>query len=154
VYDKRDRLVMMQDANMRSGTTKKWLVTKYDALNRPIETGLWNNETTFDQHVANANNTTFPLDYPSTTTGIYDPLSITHYDDYNSLPAGLGAYSTTWNSHFQATNNSSWPYPQMPSVNTATKGMVTWMQVKVLGTSTFLNTVNYYDDKGRLIQSI
>ena len=148
LYDKRDRLVMMQDANMRVGTIK-WMVTKYDALNRPFETGLWNNSTSFAQHITNANNST--LDYPA-TTGTYDILTITHYDDYNSLPSGLGAYATTWNTHFSPTDNI-WPYPQMPVVSNATKGMVTWMQVKVLGTSTFLNTVNYYDDKGRVIQS-
>jgi hypothetical protein len=34
-----------------------------------------------------------------------------------------------------------------------TKGMVTWTQTKVLGTtSTYLYTVNIYDDKGRVIQ--
>jgi RHS repeat-associated protein len=150
VYDKRDRLVMMQDANMRVGTIR-WMVTKYDVLNRPIETSLWHNATTFAQHINNANSNMLPLDYP-TTTGTPDVLTITHYDDYNSLPSGLGAYATTWNTHFSPTENL-WPYPQMPAVSTGTKGMVTWMQVKVLGTSTFLNTVNYYDDKGRLIQS-
>ncbi len=150
VYDKRDRLVMTQDANMRA--TGKWMVTKYDVLNRPFETGLWNSATTFAQHIANANNNILPVDYP-TITGTYDVLSVTHYDDYASLPPGLSSFSTAWNSHFQATNNNDWPYSQMPVVSTATKGMVTWMQVKVLGTSTFLNTVNYYDDKRRVIQA-
>jgi RHS repeat-associated protein len=38
VYDSRDRLVMTQDANMRNDN--KWLVTEYDALNRPVLTGF------------------------------------------------------------------------------------------------------------------
>jgi len=38
VYDTRDRQVMTQDSNLRS--TNQWLVTQYDALNRPVETGL------------------------------------------------------------------------------------------------------------------
>jgi RHS repeat-associated protein len=37
VYDKRDRLVFTQDANMR--TTNKWMATLYDDLNRPVSTG-------------------------------------------------------------------------------------------------------------------
>lgn len=42
----------------------------------------------------------------------------------------------------------------MPAKSTATKGMVTWTQTKVLDqTNTFLNTAFYYDDKGRAIQS-
>lgn len=40
VYDARDRMVFMQDANMRN--TGQWLATLYDALNRPVLTGLIN----------------------------------------------------------------------------------------------------------------
>ncbi|HWB92477.1 MAG TPA: DUF6443 domain-containing protein [Puia sp.] len=40
VYDNRDRLVMSQDANLRG--SNQWLVTRYDGLNRPMETGLIN----------------------------------------------------------------------------------------------------------------
>jgi RHS repeat-associated protein len=43
VYDFRDRLVLTQDANQRSGTPstiKYWSFTKYDELNRPILTGI------------------------------------------------------------------------------------------------------------------
>lgn len=43
VYDLRDRLVLTQDANQRSGTPstiKYWSFTKYDELNRPILTGI------------------------------------------------------------------------------------------------------------------
>ena len=38
VYDKRDRLVFTQDANMRGKA--QWLATVYDALNRPVATGM------------------------------------------------------------------------------------------------------------------
>ena len=37
-YDIRDRLVMTEDANLRQAG--QWLVTQYDRLNRPVETGL------------------------------------------------------------------------------------------------------------------
>ncbi|HTE28764.1 MAG TPA: DUF6443 domain-containing protein, partial [Chryseolinea sp.] len=40
VYDARDRLVLTQDGNQRSGTKKYWTFTKYDLLNRPILTGI------------------------------------------------------------------------------------------------------------------
>lgn len=40
VYDDRDRLVLTQDANQRSGSTKYWSFTKYDILNRPVLTGI------------------------------------------------------------------------------------------------------------------
>jgi RHS repeat-associated protein len=38
VYDERDRLVFMQDGNMRS--KNQWHVTLFDGLNRPVWTGL------------------------------------------------------------------------------------------------------------------
>ena len=38
VYDKRDRLVFTQDANLR--INKQWMTTLYDGLNRPVTTGI------------------------------------------------------------------------------------------------------------------
>lgn len=38
VYDRRDRMVFSQDANMRSRS--QWMTTIYDALNRPVTTGM------------------------------------------------------------------------------------------------------------------
>lgn len=89
MYDKRDRLVMAQDGNMKTGTAK-WLVTKYDDLNRPIETGMWTNATDVATHRANALNPATPFPYP-TITGTYETLTITHYDDYVGVPSPLTA---------------------------------------------------------------
>jgi len=148
VYDQKDRIVMTQDANMRIGTVK-WMVTKYDQLNRPIETGLWNNSGTFSSHITAAAGSS---SYPSTTTG-YEILTKVHYDDYTGLPAGLSSnYLTTWNTQFANTDNSNWPYPQMPTGTSNVKGMTTWSQTKILGTSEYINTVSIYDEKGRVIQ--
>jgi len=150
VYDSRDRLVMVQDGNMLAAG--KWLVTKYDNINRPIETGLLTDATTpFTTHLSNAYNST---SYPSTTTG-YEQLTVTHYDNYTSLPSGLSSsFLTTWNGYFSATNNTTWPYPQMPTASSATTGAVTWTQTKILGSSPaqFISTASIYDDKGRVVQ--
>jgi RHS repeat-associated protein len=152
VYDARDRLVMAQDANMR--TSGKWMVTVYDGLNRPVQSGLLTDATTpFTTHISStgAYNST---SYPSTATN-FELLTVTHYDDYSSLPPGLSAtgYLSTWDGNFTATS-SIYPYQQMPAATTAIKGMVAWAQTKKLDlTNTFLNTAVYYDDKGRAIQS-
>ncbi len=88
-------------------------------------------------------------------------LTQTHYDDYSNLPtnspSGLTAtFQTTWNSNFLSTNLSALPYPVMPMQASTylPKGMVTWAQAEVLGTSggTYLTSVNIYDEKGRVIQ--
>ena len=150
VYDTRDRLIMTQDANMRPNNN--WLITKYDALNKPTETGMWKDATSFASHLLNAYNSN---SYPTTSSN-YELLSLTHYDDYTSMPTGLtNTFNTGYNSiNFANTNNSNWPYPQMPLQSNETRGMVTWSQTKVLGTANqFLSTVIFYDDKGRTIQT-
>ncbi|MEO8404594.1 MAG: DUF6443 domain-containing protein [Chitinophagaceae bacterium] len=149
VYDARDRMVMMQDGNLSA--IGKWLITKYDNLNRPVETGLLTDATSFTTQLSNAYSST---SYPITTSG-YEQLTVIHYDDYTGLPAGLSSsLLTTWNSYFSATDNSNWPYPQMPTAVSVTKNMITWTQTKILGSSPakFISTVSIYDDKGRMIQ--
>lgn len=154
VYDKRDRLVLTQDGNMAA--SGKWMVTVYDELNRPVQTGLWTSSSNWAAHSAAASATSnyyYPFNESSLPASGYELLTRTHYDDYNGLPSGLSDYLATWNSYFSNTDNINWPYPQMPQKSIATKGMVTWTQTKVLGTaSTFINTVSYYDEKGRVIQ--
>jgi hypothetical protein len=44
VYDNRDRLVFTQDGNQRSA--HQWLITFYDAMNRPVETGIYTSSVT------------------------------------------------------------------------------------------------------------
>ena len=161
VYDTRDRLIMTQDANIRVlPTGAVWLITKYDALNRPTETGMWKDlaATPFNIHLTNANNSN-NNSYPITTSN-YEQLSITNYDDYAGLPSGLPAeltatYNSSYNDNFAATDNAIWPYPQMPIQSNATRGMVTWSQTKILGSSPaqFITAIIIYDDKARVIQT-
>ncbi len=168
VYDRWDRLILMQDGNQR--LTNGWIFTKYDEQNRPVLTGLHGDptNTTLTAMIAHVKaneswqiryesvNTSLPYGYTTTQTYPYGSsptiLTATHYDDYNGLPAGFtGSYMNTWNSYFSATGNT-WPYPQLPQQSMATRGMATWSQVNVLGTGTMLTTVMIYDDKGRVIQ--
>lgn len=148
VYDGRSRPVMSQDANMRA--TGKWLVIKYDELNRPIETGLWTHEGSIDLHRTNADHSSV---YPLTSNG-YEKLTVVHYDNYNGIPDGWNSsFETSWSTYFTGTYNAAPQYAQQQVASSATKGLVTWTQSKVLGTAnTFLSTVNIYDDKDRIIQ--
>ena len=151
VYDKRDRLIMMQDGT--SGG--KWQVTIYDELNRPIETGLWQNSSSADYHRSSAMSGG-TVDYPSSSalsTG-FELLSETHYDDYNNLPSGLSlSLSGTYYNVKISTYNSAPDYAQELAMTYNVTGMATWSRVKVLETtSQFLSSVNLYDNKERLIQ--
>ena len=46
VYDNLDRLVMTRDGEQRK--TNKWAFTKYDAMSRPVMTGLYSPTATLD----------------------------------------------------------------------------------------------------------
>jgi RHS repeat-associated protein len=150
VYDDKDRLILTQDANMRTGTIK-WMYTKYDELNRPIATGLWPSALTQQQHASNAANN---LDYPILSSN--EELIQTFYDDYAWMSAVTGLqsnYSNIYDVHFQPVSNTTWPYPQANVPSSQTKTMVTGSRTKILGTTTYLYSVVFYDDKGRTIQS-
>ncbi len=154
VYDIRDRLVLMQDGNMRNAG--KWLYTQYDAMNRQTATGLWITSLSLASHAAAA---VISSSYPSATNfaGANEELTATYYDDYTWLAAQgnplPNTYSISYNSYlFPASNN--WPFPQANVQSAAIKGMVTGSRTKVAGTAnTFLYSINFYDSEYRIIQS-
>ncbi len=149
VYDTRDRLVMAQDGNMRQ--LGKWIVTKYDDLNRSKETGIWTDNMPFATHLSNAYTST---SYPN-ILGNYDLLTETHYDDYNGLPSGLQSSfkANGYGAYLNAASSEN--ADAVPSSSSSlTKGAVTWNREKVVGTTNqFVSMVNLYDDKGRVVQT-
>jgi hypothetical protein len=96
IYDKRDRSVMYQDGNLRA-QNGGWLVTLYDALDRPICSMQYtsiNQTRLYLQSLLNDNSTWTPNDalyymknyslyhvYPPALSGMRF-LSYTYYDDY------------------------------------------------------------------------
>ncbi|MBV4359100.1 DUF6443 domain-containing protein [Pinibacter aurantiacus] len=153
IYDTRDRLVMQQDSLQRQ--QGKWFVTVYDNFNRAIKEGLWTNAQSFFAHKVYADTS---YNYPTSTSlaSNFELLEITHYDDYTSLPSGLSAslINSGYSSYFLSASNSIYPYAQPISASLHTKGLVTWFQQKVLGSSNqYISTANIYDDKGELIQT-
>lgn len=162
VYDKRNRVAMTQDGNMRQPGQEKWFVTLYDAFNRPVKTGLWSNSSTWSVHQGNAKSSSNYY-YPETSalaTG-WEELTVTFYDDYawtNPATNPGQNFSATMDNSFSAdylTTTSTYPYPEIPAQTSATKNLVTGSKVKILGTSPaqYLYTVSYYDEKGRIIQT-
>ncbi|KRD05420.1 hypothetical protein ASE21_20910 [Flavobacterium sp. Root901] len=152
VYDKLDRPILTQDANLR--VNKKWLFTKYDALNRPVYTGEYVNTTDITriavQTLADNSNTVVENKQTSALnilgTNLYysnsafpnsgiDLFTINYYDDYTNIDLDGG------------TSVSS--YGITPISNA--KGLSTCSKVRVLGTSNWITSVHYYDNKGRTI---
>ncbi|MBC7508703.1 MAG: hypothetical protein H7320_08145 [Ferruginibacter sp.] len=159
VYDARDRLVMTQDANLRSDN--RWMISLYDALNRPVKTGLLANTfngKTFPAHLAAASKSiTYPFTSITTPSSAYwDQYTQTFYDDYDWLtgegnPVPKKRYEGDDGSFLPASDSYPYTHPLVQSFQT--KGMVTGTESKVIGTATNIYTGIYYDVKGRILQT-
>ncbi len=176
VYDNRDRLVLTQDGIQR--TPKQWTFTKYDALNRPILTGIYTHGTVVTQadmqtavNLYYTNNPTLwsesysvsgpihgysNVSYPL-VTDVNSYLSVTYYDNYDFRSAWLGDY--TYYSDALTNTSLTGTYTQVATdaENQKVVGLVTGSKTKVLdggvtGGYTWLKTIQYYDSKYRLIQ--
>ncbi|WP_075343641.1 DUF6443 domain-containing protein [Tenacibaculum agarivorans] len=149
VYDKLDRPVLTQDANLKA--KNQWLLTKYDQLGRVVYTGYTSNSSSRVtlQNVAhnyipyetrsgaqNYGGTTIFYTKNAIPNNVSHLYSINYYDTYVHLPSGLSTSVTT-------------SYGQ--SSTTRTKGLPTVTKTRVLGTNTWITTVTYYDEKTRPI---
>jgi len=168
VYDGRDRLIMSQDGNLRAND--KWQFTVYDLQDRPLFTGIYKGNATDQRAALQAG-----ID---SGTPITDPTNLGYYHKNYSL---IGVYPTNlfncairsqiyYDDYSQLTGFSYDPtqfvgitLPLDSTVLTSkysarTRGLVTGMKTTVQdpenpGNYTWLTTVNYYDDRARLIQS-
>ncbi|NVJ46694.1 MAG: RHS repeat-associated core domain-containing protein [Cytophagia bacterium] len=78
VYDKLDRLVATQDGNLRDQS--KWQITKYDAHNRPVITGLYyytSDRAALQTVVDSWNNDIFVRTEAPNTTNVVEGVNIT-----------------------------------------------------------------------------
>ncbi|WP_437922399.1 DUF6443 domain-containing protein [Sphingobacterium sp. LRF_L2] len=149
VYNKNDQPILTQDSVQR--VSRKWSYSKYDAFGRVVSTGIYTNatsgqitrkqiqslaDTVSSQWESRVGTTAYTnVSFPTTSAQIAE-YTVNYYDDYafktsTVLPATSGLDSTS-----------------------RVKGLLTGTKVsKDDGTSPLL-TVNYYDKRGRLIQSI
>jgi RHS repeat-associated protein len=177
VYDNRDRLVMTQDGNQR--IQNQWTFTKYDVLNRPVMTGIYTHGSSIDQvamqGVVNSyynnlatNNGNWHETFSSTgavhgydnksfpvVSDVNQYLTVTYYDDYTykALYTNDPANDYRPNQLEAKTTSAGTTYNQV-SWNQLVKGQLTGTKTRILGSTTFLLSVVYYDDKYRTIQTI
>jgi len=93
---------------------------------------------------------------PTITAGALTPLTYTFYDNYsfNGAQPALSSDFTKPQAVDDAQTGTT-PYPDQVSATTRTKGIVTGVKLKVLGTTDqWLTTTSYYNEKGRPIQII
>ncbi len=171
VYDDRDRLVLTQDGVHRAKSPREWTFTKYDALNRPVLTGIYkdvdNNDQVDMQAVVNTfydntnewfeatgevvhgyTNQSFPL-----VSSENQYLTVNYYDNY-TFKELIGQNTTTYdydNSRLVASGDDD---GQEDQAFDRVLGQVTGTRIKNLETNEWMWSVNYYDDRYRNIQVI
>lgn len=151
-YDLMGRTVMTQDGNLR--TSNEWAFVKYDAQDRPIKSGLIQNNNNKDSILAHA---AASSDYP-TISGYYTIMSETYYDNYDWLSAeGNPVSGSLMTAHINSTNfyssyNASPEYAQEIITSSRIRGALTGSKKFVLTTSTYLYSLSLYDDYGRVVQ--
>jgi len=163
VYDKLGRPVLTQDANLRA--TGKWNFVKYDQYGRVAYSGWYASALSrraLQDSLNNKNYTTQPYyeihttvaqggtmqGYTNTvfpTTGL-TILAASYYDTYDFDQNGTNDFT------YQPTHLTT-GLPASPSSGYMLRGMPTGSTRLVLGTSTWLRSVVFYDDLDRVVQS-
>ena len=156
VYDKLDRPVMTQDANLRANN--QWLFTKYDVLGRVAYTGIVTNSEGRSSTQATLTTSSAPLYETQTTIATNNQGNLDtsiHYT--NNVPMGVATtplkiltvnYYDTYVDHAGITiPNTVYNTP----VTQNTKSLPTVSKVRVLDTDQWITTLTGYDQKARAV---
>ncbi len=123
VYDVRDRLVFTQDSVQRAKSpTKEWLVTFYDALNRPVMTALYPSNSTRDQLQTAMNAATASSTLTYTAPGTADLV-------VGNRQTGLTSYKATSSIIFQPGFESETAAEFVAEIDPALQGLTTQLAV-------------------------
>lgn len=149
VYNKLDQVVLTQDAVQREKSLKEWTFTKYDAFGRVVMTGRYttaSNSRATVQAEVDAHLTLWEVPHASNATRYAN----------TSFPSGNGAevYSYTYYDNYDLPTDCPSAWRTLGSSHSnMTKGLQTASKIKVMGTDTYLWTVNYYDNEAQVIQA-
>ena len=147
VYDRRDRLMMSQDGNMR--TKKQWMIYRYDYLNRLTLQSL-TTDTSTDQALRHKEfcDAFNSLNPPALYTGPSTTVQKYAYDHYGWFNDPALAFE-----HVDGLTRENGASLQDPEV----RGYKTYEQLAVLTADDiqdYHDRAFYYDYKGRVIQTV
>jgi RHS repeat-associated protein len=165
VYDKKNRLVLSQDGKQTD--VQQWSFTLYDDLDRTIGTGLLKSTASSIDNlqaevyaINTSGNTSLTINVGvSENIMVEDPVvvcpscsnieyhSVAEYDKYNYPSV------KSFNSNYSFAPSASTTVDPIQKSNRIT-GFVTGEKVRIIGTSQFLTSTVYYDEKGRMVQSL
>ncbi len=150
VYDRRDRLILSQDAHLRAG--KLWRFIKYDSFDRPVLSGLYRHTVQVDPQAI--------VDFDG---GVYNQIlaksgATLHGYSYSGFPSDLrpeDCYEINYYDDYDFPHAGSYPFRAdelNPRHEPRVKGRLTGSKVRVLGEERWLESVTYYDERYRPIQ--
>ncbi|WP_257667406.1 RHS repeat domain-containing protein [Parapedobacter tibetensis] len=142
VYDRRDRLVLEQDANQRP--QGKWGFIKYDVFGRVAQTGIYNS-------TLNRVSLQSQLDASNAPLWV-GRLNASEYTNLAFPTTNMAVYVTNYYDTYGFTGVAGLPAIDF-SPSPKTKALLTGTRVGKDDGSAPLLTVYYYDDKGRLRQT-
>jgi RHS repeat-associated protein len=157
IYDDADRPILIQDANLRANN--KWYYKKYGNKQQPISEGIYTNTTytsraTMQAYVSSlklnkrnweerAAGTTFGYSNQIFPTTNVEELIYYYYDDYDFNKDGVQDFtyqSQSLEGEAVSSNN--------------VRGYLTGVKKKIVGGTTWLTKVYFYDKKGNQIQEL
>ena len=166
VYDKRDRLVLSQDAKQRA--LAEWSFTKYDELNRPVITGLYPSsqtrtqlQTSLDNNFGNTNYLAYEsFDSNKNGNHLYTDGAFPQIEGV----AGVKIHSVTYYDNYDWKSGSTYNYVAIDAqlatepITYAVQGQVTATKTAILdgfsNATQYLTTVSYYDERDRVLQTV
>lgn len=158
VYNKLDQVVLTQDAIQRAKSPQQWTFTKYDALSRVIMKGIYIDNLHNGQANTNYRESFKLIAYAAGQWEAPDPNSITTGYSNNAIPQGsidqylAINYYDQYNFPGADAFGASAPNTSIGQISNV-KGVLTGSKVNILGSTTMLLTLNYYDNKHRVVQS-
>jgi RHS repeat-associated protein len=184
IYDKKDRVVMIQKATQdrtinTNISNSQWSFVLYDDLNRSVATGLFENNSTqstlqgqasslsnpvvsISASLATAGNITLSVDNPvassNTTylTGTTNVVfnSVAYYDNYNY--SGVKSFNGTYTLAYTTSD----PNIEATVKTNRTTGRVTGEKTRILDgdnnntNDKFIFSTAYYDEAGRILETL
>jgi RHS repeat-associated protein len=148
VYDSRDRLVLVRDGNLKGKAS--WMITYFDNLDRPVKISLYSSPSARDVLQTSVDGAA-PGTFPFIPVANLSDQVMFFFDDNYAFPGVQSPLTGDFSAPQKGNNLYEIPNT---AISHRVMGKMTGFKSRILGSSQWLTTTIYYDDKGRELQTI